>query len=230
MIKKFLLLGVISLFTVLTSCSSDDDKTKTLTIDEQNAADDASIVNFLDNYYFDDLGKVTKFTETVTSKDKDPLRKNAKKDASGFWYVPNPAVTSASGTKPNGSNNILLHYTLNYYVASEGGSGYSSQTTASSSIDGLGIAQQNPSFYKKPSTDTTNVESYYVIKGIVDGLKYFSPTNKSKNDPYDVLQGVIIVPSRLAYARNSNYMSLSNATFVLNFELYKVCAEGVTCE
>ncbi|MDR1877608.1 MAG: hypothetical protein LBQ84_08300 [Flavobacteriaceae bacterium] len=228
MIKKILLAGCIISLAFFSSCKSDDDEVKTLSIEEQNAADDAAIINFLDNYYFDDLGKVTKFSDTVTSDDKDPLSKNAKKDPSGFWYVVNAEASAGDGENPDGENNILIHYTLKYFTATEGGNGYTYLYTASSSIDNIGVAQENPFFYKKPENSTYD-DNYYTIKGIVNGLKNFKPTGKGKNDPYDKLQGVIIVPSRLAYARNSNYLGLADVTFILNFELYKVCSGEQTC-
>ena len=229
MIKKLLITGLVGLSVFTTSCKSDDDNTKTLSVEEQNIADDAAITNFLANYYFDDLGKITKFSDAVTSNDKTPLSKIAQQDAAGYWYVINPDAPAGSGTSPDGENNILIHYNLKYFVATEGGNGYTSLTTGSSSIEGLGVAQENPFFYKQP-VDTTKEKSYYVVDNLVNGLKKFKPTNKGKNDPYDHLQGVIVVPSRLAYGRNSNALGVSNATLLLNFELYKVCPEGETCQ
>ncbi len=230
MIKKFLLAGFVGFFTLIISCKSDDDSsTKKLTIEEQNTADDTAILNFLSNYYFDDQGKVAKFSDTVTSDDKDPLSKNAVQDPSGFWYVINPNAPASSGTAPDGTNEILIHCILKYFTATEGGNGYSTLYNAYSTIDGYGIPKESPFFYKKPAS-ATNDSSYYTIKGLIDGLKFFQPTGKGKNDPYEKLQGVIIVPSRLAYARNSNYLGLADATFILNFELYKVCPEGDTCQ
>lgn len=230
MIKKFvLLISFFSFFTFIISCSSDDNDVKSLTTDEQNAADDLAIKNFLNNYYFDDLGKVVKFSESVTSNDKDALIKNAIQDPSGFWYVINPKASSGSGLNPDGKNHILIHYNLAYFTATEGGNGYSSLTNAASTINLTGMPQENPFFYKKPKTDTVKAENYYVIPSFIKGLNKFKPTNKDKNAVYDQLQGVIIVPSRLGYARNSNYLNLSNATFILNFELYKVCTEEQTC-
>jgi hypothetical protein len=34
------------------------------------------------------------------------------------------------------------------------------------------------------------------------------------------LQGVIIVPSKAAFARNENYYGLKNMTLVFNFQIY----------
>lgn len=230
MIKKIILLiSFISLSVFSISCSSDDNDVKSLSLDEQNTADDVAIKNFLTNYYFDDLGKVVKFSESVTPNDKEALIKRAVKDSSGFWYVINPKASAGSGSTPDGKNSILIHYNLTYFKATEGGNGYTSLATAASTIDLTGMPQENPFFYQRPKTDTIKAESYYIIPGIVNGLKKFKPTNKGKNEIYDQLQGVIIVPSRLGYARNSNYLNLSNATFILNFELYKVCPKEQLC-
>lgn len=231
MIKKSLLAACIFSLLFFVSCGSDDNNASTLSVDEQNTADDMAIVNFLNNYYFDDLGKVTKFSDTVTPNDKEPLSKNAIKSPLGYWVVKNPKADKGINTSniADGKSNILIHYSLKYFVATEGGNGYSTLNTSSSTIDNSGVAQEDPFFYKKPKNDTIQSENYYVIKGIVDGLKDFKPTNKSKNDLYHVLQGLIIVPSRLAYGRESNYINSKDATFILNFELYKVCPQDQTC-
>ncbi|WP_295810860.1 hypothetical protein [uncultured Apibacter sp.] len=231
MIRKSFVAGYFFILLFLVSCSSDDNNTSSLSIEEQNTADDTAIINFLNSYYFDDLGKVTKFSDAVTPQDKEPLSKNAKKSSLGYWIVTNPNADKGinDSLTADGKNNILIHYSLKYFIASEGGNGYSTLYTSSSSIDNSGIAQEDPFFYKKPKNDTIKSENYYVIKGIVDGLKDFKPTNKSINDLYNVLQGVIIVPSRLAYGREENYTNSKNATFILNFELYKVCPKDQSC-
>ena len=68
------------------------------------------------------------------------------------------------------------------------------------------------------------------LKNFVEGLKHFKTTERSVNDLYN-FQGVIILPSRLAYARNKYYISgtgLSeysgnrDRSFIFNFELPKI--------
>ena len=72
MIRKSFVAGYFFILLFLVSCSSDDNNTSSLSIEEQNTADDTAIINFLNSYYFDDLGKVTKFSDAVTPEDKEP--------------------------------------------------------------------------------------------------------------------------------------------------------------
>ena len=68
----------------------------------------------------------------------------------------------------------------------------------------------------------------FVIEGFVEGLKEFSATETSGVDLYN-FQGVILVPSRLAYGRDFVYLggnldvnTYRDNSFVFNFELHKV--------
>ncbi|MDR3273264.1 MAG: hypothetical protein LBT29_07275 [Flavobacteriaceae bacterium] len=224
MMKKILLFGaILGVLMSVESCKKDDD-VKILSIEEQNVADDLAIQNLLDEYYYTSDGNIHKYstTDTVSVAEKPSLRSIATANSDGSWYAVFPGAP-ASGEQPNGENNILIHYRLSYFTAGEGGT-YTLYSSAESTLDGLGIPKENPYFYKKPAADTVTVESYYINKGLVDNLKKFHPSGKTLYDPYK-LQGIIIVPSRLGYARNSNYLALPNATFVLNFEIYKVSDE-----
>ena len=67
------------------------------------------------------------------------------------------------------------------------------------------------------------------LKYFTEGLKHFKSTNKSTSDLYN-FQGVIILPSRSAYARNRYYLNSTNGlsdltyrdvSFIYNFELVK---------
>ncbi|WP_435523393.1 hypothetical protein [Chryseobacterium indoltheticum] len=52
-------------------------------------------------------------------------------------------------------------------------------------------------------------------------MKHFTGfQNLLDENPYN-LQGVIIVPSKAAFARNANYYNLQNASFVFSFQIYK---------
>ena len=69
------------------------------------------------------------------------------------------------------------------------------------------------------------------LKNFIEGLKHFKTTNRSTNDLYN-FQGVIILPSRLAYGRNKVYSSgvgisdqlsaYRDISYIFNFELPKI--------
>ncbi|MFP5303496.1 hypothetical protein R2R70_20170, partial [Cobetia sp. SIMBA_158] len=66
--------------------------------------------------------------------------------------------------------------------------------------------------------------SYYEIAGFKEALQKFSGFKDLPSEaPYN-LQGVIIVPSKAAFARNAHYQYLGqtyrNKSFVFNFQIY----------
>ena len=224
MMKKILLLGaILGVFLCTESCRNDNNSG--LTIEEQNTADDEAIQNFLNDYYYTSDGNIHAYAGATEDADKPSLKSVAKENSDGSWYAVFPGAPT-SGEHPNGQNNILIHYRLSYFAAGEGGT-YTLYNTSESTLDNQGVPKVNPYFYMKPATDTVNVESYYVVPSIVENLKNFFPSGKTLYSSYK-LQGVIIVPSRLGYARKSNYLALTNATFVLNFELYQVSDDAIS--
>ena len=66
--------------------------------------------------------------------------------------------------------------------------------------------------------------SYYEMEGFQEGVRKFMAFNIPDSNNYN-LQGVIIVPSRAAFARDDHYpyqnINWRNRSFVFNFQVYK---------
>ena len=62
------------------------------------------------------------------------------------------------------------------------------------------------------------------MKGLQEGLKYFKSTEVSDDANYN-MQGVIIVPSRAAFARDAHFAyssyTFKDRCFVFSFQIYK---------
>ncbi|WP_313374492.1 hypothetical protein [Chishuiella sp.] len=244
MIKKFFVtLVTCSIFLI--SCNSDDDSTNKETkipIEERNALDDEAIEQLLNDYYFDSTtGKLTKF-DTITGNDDDAypsLKSIAKKDDLGIWYAENPNhVGTGESIVSSDSTSIYLSYKASFFVATNSTDysrkyGYVQSYVTSSTNTGDGSALKDPEFYYATLTSTEisngvkreNIE----LKNFAEGLKHFKTTDRAITDLYN-FQGVIILPSRLAFARNKYYTGSSltenssyrDASFVINFELPKI--------
>lgn len=244
MIKKFFvtLLAVTTLF----SCSSDDDNNNELSVEQRKALDDEAIEEYLNDHYFSPInGKVLKF-DTITGNEDDAytkLSQFAVKDPAGYYYAIRPDV-EATGTSIEevDSSKILISYQAKVFESTNDLDtystkyGYISTNTpfVSSSIDtGDGSAQTDPSFYKAfLNTDMINngvKREHIELKNFAEGLKKFKATGTNGRDLYN-FQGIIILPSQLAYGRNKMYTGTSitenhgyrNTSFIFNFELHKV--------
>lgn len=219
----FLLVGAV-FFAV--SCNNDDDSIST---GERNRLDDEAIVKYLREHYFNSKGISTAFDDDDTADDAyTPLYDIATQDDMGYWYVKNPNVTATGrAITDNDNDSILLQYNLSYfksYVNSEEDdiSDYPTPTLISSTINTSGYPIWDPLFYY--GEDQSYDRKFYEIEGVVDGLKHFNSIPKEQYDlPAVDFQGLIIVPSRLAYARDgSQVISGIDLSIILNFELYQV--------
>ncbi|MBV7441564.1 hypothetical protein KRX57_09025 [Weeksellaceae bacterium TAE3-ERU29] len=223
-IQNFLMIGLMFIL-LATSCDKDEynNRINLIPIEERNQIDDKAIVKYLEEHYFDEDGKTTKFSET--SKDDDgntPLIDLAKKDESGFWYVKRPGVETPGITVTNNNQDkILLQYELQSFEANRGAEDKINFTpvTILSTINTTGSPEWDPVFYY---VDTN--KGYNEIKGFIDGIKYFNATNREVDAiPAVNFQGLIIIPSRLAYGRTpSRILQGYDQCVVVNFELYKV--------
>lgn len=246
MIKKFFV-TLIACSAILVGCNNDDDngvnKETKIPIEERNALDDEAIQQYMEDFYFNPKnGKLTKF-DTIKGNDDDAyptLKSLAKQDNLGIWYAENPNHKGTGETiVSNDSTSIYLSSISTYFVATNSTDykrkyGYLGQFYPSSINTGDGSAEQDPTFYYFTPTATeikNGVKREHVeLKNFAEGLKHFKTTERATTDLYN-FQGVIILPSRLAYARNKFYVSGSglteystyrDATIIFNFELPKI--------
>ena len=237
MIKKFFV-TLLASATLFTSCNNDDDSKKEVTIEQRNSLDDQAIDELLENYYFGLNGKITKF-DTIKGNEDDSNKKLKDlviKDPAGYYYAKNPNVTATGNKiKSNDESSILISYDMRYFISNEDesiktkvGQLYNYDST----IDGKGTANKDPEFYFYKLTDSEANKGvkreYKEFKNIIEGLKHFNATNTNGSDLYN-FQGVIIVPSRLAFGRSKYYTGtnisenyLRDYSFILNFELHNV--------
>lgn len=241
MIKKFFvtLLATAAFFT---SCKSDDDNNE-LSTEQQDSLDDQAIEEYLEQHYFSqDNGKITKF-DTIAGNEDDKnnpsLKSLAKKDPAGFYYAYRPGVTAdGPSIVSNDDSKILISYDVKTFEATNDTDIYKYKygtisNYANTINTGDGSATTDPSFYYYQLTSEqikNGIKREHIeLKYFAEALKKFKSTGRSGRELYN-FQGVIILPSRLAYGRNKMYTGSSvtanhayrNASFIFNFELDKV--------
>jgi len=240
MIKKFF----AALFTttvLLVSCSSDDDNDKELTVEQRKSLDEEAIEEYLNDHYFSPInGKLIKF-DTITGNEDDantPLKDLTVKDPAGFYYAARPGVVAnGSPIQSNDASKILISYDVKAFEATtdtQYAKKYGFVSTYLNSIDsGDGSAQTDPSFYYAKLNDAlieNGVKREHIeMKNFGEALKKFKATDTNGRDLYN-FQGVVILPSHLAFGRNRIYTGTSitenhgyrNTSFIFNFELHKV--------
>ncbi len=244
MIKKFFV-TLIACSAFLVSCNNDDDngvnKETKIPVAERNALDDEAVQQYLEDFYFNPKnGKLTKF-DTIKGNEDDAypaLKTIAKQDAAGIWYAENPNHKGTGQTVvSNDASSISISHNSNFFIATNSTDykrKYGEIRFLGSSINTSdGSAEVNPSFYfyKPTEAEIKNgvKREHMELKNFTEGLKHFKSTNRAVNDLYN-FQGVIILPSRLAFSRNkvytgnslSEYSPYRDATFIFNFELVKI--------
>ncbi|MFV0178557.1 hypothetical protein OBK28_03115 [Empedobacter falsenii] len=245
MIKKFFV-TLIACSAVLVGCNNDDDsgvdKETKIPVEERNALDDEAIQQYLEDFYFSPkTGKLTKF-DTIKGNDDDAypaLKTLAKQDNLGIWYAENPNHKGTGETIiSNDSTSIYISYEIGTFLATNSTDykrKYGSVSTSGTPNSGDGSAIQDPTFYYFTPTEieTENgvKREHLELKNFVEGLKHFKTTERSVNDLYN-FQGVIILPSRLAYGRNKvysagygiseNFGQYRDISYIFNFELPKI--------
>ena len=224
---NFLLIGLFGLGLLLHSCKNEDDGIDLLPQEEQNQVDDQAIALFLQQHYFNAVGKVVKFSDDNDADDEEtPLAELAEQGTGGYWFVKNPNYQSDQRMITNPDNDsILMQYDLNYFYAKKSNDSvyYTTPISYSSTINTTGYPIWDPSFYyHAPAEDQQ--DAWYEMEGIQEGLKHFNSKGKNATDlPAVDFQGFIIAPSRLIFERDRNaYGFGSDTSVMLNFELYQV--------
>ena len=242
---KKILWGLALSVMVMQSCKKDEDNTtptavKADNITDQNSWDDTAIAKFMDGHYLDSRGNVVAFSDAITTDDNEKKLSsyNLQKLASGVIVIkradslqPNPGKTIASDDAIS-----IMQNTISYVAMKDTNTGnisLTSDATFSNTINLSGVPVNDPYYYytkqsvidKNNTTNNTQYgHSYYEIEGLREGLSYFKSFNMDDSDNYN-LQGVIIVPSRAAFARDPHYpyggYVWTDRTFVFNFQIYR---------
>lgn len=226
---QYLAVLLLTIFVSVSSCKSDDDGVDLLPQEQQNSIDDQAIVKFLNDHYFNSVGKVTKFRDDSPNDDEEtPLAELAQMDPSGYWFVKRPGVEANGRAITNPENDsILIQYELAAFQGKTLNDSiyYTLPSNISTTINTTGFPIWDPSFYYKDISNLNNAQKkWYEMEGIQDGLKHFNSKDKAVDAlPAVDFQGIIIVPSRLAFGRDYNTLNLGpDNSMYLNFELYKV--------
>lgn len=234
---KKILVPFLAITLALQSCKRDEDTTTTVQevsdLAEQNSNDDKAIQKYLEEHYLDSQGLIKAFSTTDTSDDNQKKLSEmvTKTLPSGVVVIVREGAQPTDG-KTIGETDVLRLMCKNITFLSQkndkGEVVYTSQSNFVNTIDTSGTPEKDPYYYyvKKSALETATVEaaknrSYYEIEGFQEGLKEFKAYNNLPDSEGYNLQGVIIVPSRAAYARDAHYLSsYRNRNFVFNFQVY----------
>lgn len=229
--KTFLFLALASI--AITSCRKEDDEiVPEVNIETQNSYDDQAAEKFLQTHYLDLKGNIKDYVDTDTTHVK-LASLNPITLPSGVIYVMRSSAQPVPG-KSIGSTDILrLMSTTVTYVATniDNVSSYNSPFTFRNTVAGSGIPEVDPAYYnvKQSVLDNATGElakqrSFYEIEGFKEALQKFKAFDIPDESNYN-LQGIIIVPSRAAFARDMHFnysgIGFKDRSFVFNFQVYK---------
>ncbi|MDR6544173.1 MULTISPECIES: hypothetical protein [Chryseobacterium] len=208
-------------------------------INVQNNYDDQAIRKFMDENYLDAQGNVRTFSTTDASDDNEKKLSDLPHETlpSGTVFITRPDAQPTNGVAiAKGDSLRIMMNALTFVATDNNGSivyGAKTPLTNYNTISETGIPVVDPKFYyiknnnkliKNATTDIAKQKSYYMIEGFNEALQKYKAFDKADGESYN-LQGVIIVPSRAAFARDSHYnysgYSFRNRTFVFNFQVYK---------
>lgn len=242
---KKILLGIALSVVALQSCKKDDDEVEAavvLTIDEQNAYDDAAAKDFLTKNYLNSKGVITAFDSTITTDDNEKklIDYDYKTLPSGVIYIVRPGAEPNPGKEIGATDVINFFQITKAYISTKVDDKiiFGSETTFVNNVINSGVPTPDPTyFYVKNSVltsfntanSTTYGKSFFEMEGLQEGLKYFKAFDLPDSADYN-MQGVIIVPSRAAFARDANYYNSTNRSFVFNFQVYKAKTRNLETE
>lgn len=233
--KFFFYIAAISF--VFTACDSDYQDPYQIKevkkISTQNSNDDKAIQKFLAEHYLDELGRIKAFSSTDTSDDHNKKLSELSPLTlpSGVVVIVRDGAQPENGTTIGSTDVIkIMQTTYGYLSDDDKDIVLNSPYPFVNTVDGSGIPDEDPAYYyaKKSLLESSDKEkSYYEMEGFQEGLQHFKSFAKDNSEIYN-LQGVIIVPSRAAYARDLHYpyqgLSWRNRTFVFNFQIYNTRA------
>lgn len=205
----------------------------------QNSYDDQAIAKFMNENYLDAQGNIKAFSTTDTTDDNEKKLSDLpyKTLPSGTIYIirdgAQPPVATGKTIEEKDILTVMMR--ANGYLAAEtdGNVAFISTLGITNTINGSGLPLIDPMYYyvkqsvlDAATTDATKQRSYYEIEGFQEAIRKFKAFDNYQSElPYN-LQGVIIVPSRAAFARDPHYpynssYSLRNNTIIFNFQVLK---------
>ncbi|MDR6460806.1 hypothetical protein J2786_003940 [Chryseobacterium vietnamense] len=239
---KKIFLYILAGSLCFTACKKDDDTSPYVEPEDiatQNTYDDQAIKKFMDENYLDAQGNIKAFSSTDTSDDNEKKLSELSPVTlpSGTIYImrsgAQPVNPTANQTIKDDDIIKIMGRGYSYLaVNSDGSTTFQAKAAFLNTIDGTGVPVIDPMYYyvKKSilstvtTPDAAKKAKYYQIPGFREALQKFKAfDNLTGESPYN-LQGVIIVPSRAAFARNPHYPYLNtsyrNKSFVFNFQIY----------
>ncbi|RRQ45448.1 hypothetical protein [Chryseobacterium sp. SC28] len=241
---KKILLGIALSAVILQACNNDDDNNEDaviLTIEEQNSYDDAAAIDFMNKNYLNSKGVITEFDDTVTTDDNEIklIDYDYVKLPSGVIYLLRPGAQPEPGKEIGSTDVIHLMIVAKSYISTKVDDKivYSNESTFSNSLASGNVVKDPAYYYVKSSVlknyndtyHTTYGRNFYEIEGLQEGLKFFKSFDLEDSADYN-MQGVIIVPSRAAFARDSNIYAYTDRSIVFNFQVYKTRARDMATE
>lgn len=233
--KKIFLYSALASLTLF-SCRKDDNPTykEPEDIATQDSYDNQAIQKFLHKHYLDDSGNIKIFDDNDPSDDNNTplISLNPVTLPSGVIYIVRNGAQPTSGTSIGSTDIIRMMNKGKAYLAysvDDNVDFYSSAYDFDNTIDGPGVPSVDPMYYYVTQSTIDNMaagktRSYFEIEGLREGLQHFQAFDQPDSASYN-LQGVIIVPSRAAFARDPHYSyggyNYRNRTFVFNFQIYK---------
>lgn len=230
--KRILFLALA--FAALSSCRDDEREeiAPEVNIEVQNKYDDEAAQKFLQTHVFDAKGNLKDYDEKIADQvklsDLNPVVL-----PSGTIYVVRPEAQPVAGTAIGDSDILRLMSKTVTYLATKTDDvvAFTSPFVFKNTIAGSGIPEVDPAYFYVEQAVLDNAvnelakkRSFYEIEGFKEAMKYFKAYNLPDESNYN-LQGVIIVPSRAAFARDAHFnysgVGFKDRSFIFNFQVYK---------
>lgn len=232
--KRFLYLALASVS--LFSCRDENniEIPEEVSIETQNSYDDQAAQDFLQTHYLDAKGVIKNYVATdVVNVKLANLVPAPVILPSGVIYIKRQGAQPDPGTAIGATDAIKLMTIATSYIATStnGKSSFAAGYTLKNTIFGSGVPDIDPQYYHvkdevltKATRPEAKERKYYEIEGLKETLQLFRAFDIPEDSNYN-LQGVIIVPSRAAFARDPHFpyseISFRNRSFVFNFQVYK---------
>ncbi len=234
--KKIFLYLILATVT-FNACKDDDDNdesTELVSLETRNTYDDQAAQKYLQTHYFDTRGNVKAFDDDDESDDNYPKLADLNPITlpSGVIYIVRADAQPDPGTAIGSTDILRLMTNAITYVATntDGVVEFASASAFKNTIISGNLDVDPAYYYVKQSvldaatTDAAKERSYYEIEGFREALQHFQAFNIDDSENYN-LQGIIIVPSRAAFARDSHYnytgIAFTDRSFIFNFQVYK---------